>query len=466
MNLAIFQPVTDTRGGRSPFRHEVASLAAALRACGHSVTLTLIAAGDDAALAAAADGARPDLIFIHIESLAVDLAIRVAGVLAQVHGVPLVPFGPHASWRPDECLSLPGAEAVAIGPADLVAPAYVATRAGLDYLRTPGFWIKGETGVMRNPLPRPPDSAADSPLPARDLYPSDLLVDSAGFADVRVARGGEGGVPAAGDRGPAPAAAHTYWPPTAAWPVLHRPVESVVAEMFQMAEVLLDLGGFRIGNERWLSSPGWLGAFAERYARRVRLPLRTTLWAADVTPQAAAILARAGCEEARIPIGSGTALIRHDVLGLSITAGAAEAAFAALRGAGVRTVACVEIGTPYETPASLEQTVAFLRRLQPDRVEATLHYPAPGTPSDGVARENGWLVPDAAAAHLAGKPAVALPQLSEDDLVTACEELPYAVLRPGLAPLIRLSRRVRIGSRGTLYDWVVKPFLAPPVRPR
>jgi radical SAM superfamily enzyme YgiQ (UPF0313 family) len=243
-------------------------------------------------------------------------------------------------------------------------------------------------------------------------------------------------------------------------------VESVLVEMLQMADALLDLGGFRIDNQRWASSPPWLAAFAERYARQVGMPLRTTLHALDVSPQIAALLARAGCEEVRLPLGSGTTLIRNDVLGLNVSAEAAEAAFAALRTAGVRAVACVEIGTPYETPTSLEQTVEFLRRLDPDRVEAAMHYPAPGTPSDRIARENGWLVPDAAAAHLAGRPAVALPRLSADDLVTACEELPFAVLRPRIVPLIRLSRRVRIGNRGTLYELVVKPFLAPPIRRR
>jgi hypothetical protein len=474
MNLAILQPVPDARAARCPYRHDVAALAAALRARGHNVTLTILETCDESAVAAAAGGARPacqvvagrpDLVFLYIESLAADLAVRMAGVIAQVHGSPLVPFGPHASRRPDECLSLPGAEAVAIGPTDLVAPDYVATRAGLDYLRTPGFWIKCETGIMRNPLPRAPEPPADAPLPARDLYPSDRLVDPAGFAEVRVARGGEAGAATADAPAQTPPGG-PCWPPTAAWPVRHRPVESVILEMLQMADALLDLGGFRIDNERWASSLAWLAAFAERYARQVGMPLRTTLYAPDVSPQAAALLARAGCEEVRLPLGSGTALIRHDVLGLNVSAEAAEAAVAALRGAGVRAVACVEIGTPYETPTSLEQTVEFLRRLDPDRVEAAMHYPAPGTPSDRIARENGWLVPDPASAHLAGRPAVALPRLSADDLVTAREELPFAVLRPRIVPLIRLGRRVRIGNRGTLYDLVVKPFLAPPVRRR
>jgi hypothetical protein len=465
MNLAIFQPVPDARAARCPYRHDVAALAAALRARGHSVTLTILETCDESAVAAAAGGGRPDLVFIYIESLAADLAVRIAGAIAQVHGSPLVPFGPHASWRPDECLSLPGAEAVAVGPTDLVAPDYVATRAGLDYLRTPGFWIKCETGIMRNPLPRASEPPADAPLPARDLYPSDRLVDPAGFAEVRVARGGEAGAADPGAAAPG-APGRPCWPPTAAWPVQHRPVESVLVEMLQMADALLDLGGFRIGNERWASSPAWLAAFAERYARQVGMPLRTTLYAPDVSPQVAALLARAGCEEVRLPLGSGTTLIRNDVLGLNVSAAAAEAAVAALRGADVRAVACIEIGTPYETPTSLEQTVEFLRRLGPDRVEAAMHYPVPGTPSDRIARENGWLVPDAAAAHLAGRPAVALPRLSADDLVTACEELPFAILRPRIVPLIRLSRRVRIGNRGTLYELVVKPFLAPPMRRR
>ncbi|MGB2755115.1 MAG: hypothetical protein WBE00_08430, partial [Phycisphaerae bacterium] len=76
----------------------------------------------------------------------------------------------------------------------------------------------------------------------------------------------------------------------------------------------------------------------------------------------------------------------------------------------------------------------------------------------------GWLVGDPAAAYRDGRPALALPALSEDDLVTAREAIPYAVHRPRAAALIRLARRAKIGKGRTLYELVVKPFLGPPVR--
>jgi len=465
MNLAILQPAADARAAARPFRHDVAATAAALRACGHTVGLIVLDTCNEATLGPLISGLRPELIFIYVESLAADLAFRLAGLLSQIHRAPLVAFGPHASLKPDDCLSMTGAEAVAVGPADFVAPDYVASHASsLDYARTPGFWVKCETGVMRNPPPRPPESLAGRPAPARDLYLSDLLVDTAGFAEIVVSRGGESALAPPPKGSPAAPPLQTVWPTTAAWPVLHRPVDAVLAEVREMAALLMDMGGLRIGNVRWASSPQWLADFAARYPKEFRLPLRTTLHAADVTPQTAELLARARCEEVRIPIGSGSALIRNDVLGLGVSAEAAAAAFAALRAAGVPSVACIEIGAPYETPASLEQTVEFLRRVDPDRVEAALHYPVPGTPAHKVAHENGWLVPDPVAAHLAGRPSVALPRLSADDLITACEELPYAVLRPRIAPLIRLARRVRIGKRGTLHEVLLKPFLAPATR--
>ena len=461
MNLAIVQPVAGAWAKRFPYREDVAALGATLLAHGHKVTLTVLDTCDEVALAAAMTGSQPELIFIYVESPAADLAFRIAGALALLHRAPTLPFGPHAALKPDECLSMTGAEAVAISPADVTAPGYLAAgRNSLDYLRMPGFWVKCETGVMRNPPSRPPESLDHQPLPARELYFSDQVLDAAGMAYVRVARGGEGGAsPAATD----PHGAGT-WPMSGVWPVLHRPVESVIQEMLNLAEVQLDLGGFRIGNERWVSDAKWLAEFAPLYARKVAFPFRTTLHAPDITPEAAELLAVAKGGEVRVPVGSGSAMIRNDILGLHVTDDALAAAFAALRKAGVRSAASVEVGAPYETPASLQQTVEFLRRLDPDRVDAVLHYPVPGTPADKAARENGWLVPDPVAAHLAGKPAVALPRLSADDIITALESLPFAVLRPHIVPLIRLSRRVTIGKRGTLYDVAVKPFLAPPVR--
>jgi radical SAM superfamily enzyme YgiQ (UPF0313 family) len=315
---------------------------------------------------------------------------------------------------------------------------------------------------MRNPPPPPPASLDGEPRAARQLYQHENIFDAAGFAQVRVARGGEGGASLPAGT-PLPMSG---WPATAAWPVLFRSVDAVVAEMSQVAEEHFDLMGFRVGNDRWAGRPEWLGWFADAYSRQVGLPLRTTLHAPDLTAETARLLARAGCQEVRVPVGSGSAMIRNDILGLAFVDAAAEQAFEALRAAGVPTAACVEVGAPYETPASLDQTVDLLKRLRPDRVEAHLHYPVPGSPSDKVARENGWLVSDAAAAYLAGRPAVALPRLSAEALITFCEALPYAVLRPSTARLIRLARRVRIGSGRTLYELAVKPFTAPPVRRR
>ncbi|MGB2615388.1 MAG: hypothetical protein WBE06_11855, partial [Phycisphaerae bacterium] len=81
-----------------------------------------------------------------------------------------------------------------------------------------------------------------------------------------------------------------------------------------------------------------------------------------------------------------------------------------------------------------------------------------------AAQENGWLVGDPAAAYRAGRPALALPSLSDDDLITALEAIPYAVHRPRLAALIRLMRRAKIRRGRTLHELVLKPFLGPPVR--
>ena len=456
MHVLILQPVADAKTRRRPYRHEVALLGAALEAHGHTVRLLVLDASDESRRAgtAAISETLPGAVALYVESLAADLARQLAAQIRTVADAPLLAFGPHARLCPDEALSAGGIEAVAVGPADRSIPAYLEeTSPGLEHLKTPGLWVKCASGIMRNPPPPPPESLADEPAPARDLYLSDLVLDAAGFAEVRVARGGE---------------AQPEAPPTAvsaaAWPVLHRPVAAVLDEMHALAEEHLDLGGFRLGNRRWISAAAWLAEFADAYRRDVGLPLRTTLEPADVTDETAALLARAGCEEVLMEVGSGSTLIRSDILGLDASAETLRAAFAALRRARVPTAARVEIGAPYETPVSLEETLALLKRLDPDRVEAALHWPSPGTRAYAAAQENGWLVGDPAAAYRAGRPALALPSLSDDDLITALEAIPYAVHRPRLAALIRLMRRAKIRRGRTLHELVLKPFLGPPVR--
>jgi len=458
MRVLLVQLAADLDAQRNPYRHEVALLGAVLRARGHDASLLILESCDEAALDAALTGAAPDAVALYVESLSADLARRIADSLARITDAPLLLFGPHPARCPDDCLSMSGVQAVAISPADLAIPAYLdAPHEGLEQLKTPGLWIKCESGIMRNAPGRPPESLSDSPPPARDLYLSDLVLDSGGYAEVCVARGGETtGIPSS-PTGPPPQ-------PAAPWPVIHRPLRAILQEMFNLAEEHLDMAGFRITNPRWASAPEWLAKFADAYARDVALPFRTVLAPRDVTDAVAPLLARAGCEEVLIEVGSGSTLIRNDILGLEASAGDLVDAFAALRRAGVRSATRVEIGAPYETPASLDETLLMLNRLKPDRVEAVLHFPAPGTRAYAAARENGWLVGDPAAAYRAGRPALALPALSEDDLITARETVPYAVHHPRIAALIRLARRAKIGKGRTLFELVVKPFLGPPVR--
>ncbi|MEA3368043.1 MAG: radical SAM protein, partial [Planctomycetota bacterium] len=289
-------------------------------------------------------------------------------------------------------------------------------------------------------------------------------LDAAGFAPIVAARGGE---PAAGEPTadkPAGPAVPGPQPASPAWPLLHRPLEAVLREMHTVGQRQLDLGGWRIGNTRWAADAEWLAGFAGRYPREIGLPIRTTLHAADVTAETADLLARAGCEEVRLPLGSASHLIRTEALGMDVTPEQVEAAVAYLREAGVRSAVRVDVGSPYETDVTLEETANLLRRIGPDRVEARLHWPEPGSLSDNVAREHGWLAPDPSAAYLAGEPAVLPPSLPAEAILEARDLLPYRVLRPGIVPLLRLARRVRIPWKGTAYAWLVEPLLAPPVR--
>ncbi len=463
MDLAILHPVPDAAHAARAYRDEAALLGAYLHRDGHTVGLAVRTPGQSDALAAEMADARPDLVLMYAEGLSADAAVRAAGTVASSLGAPVVVFGPYARRCPDACLSLPGAEAVAVADGPRTVPAYLAGRdARVDSIRSPGMWVTCETGVMRNAAPPPPTSLGEEPLPLRGLYDSEQTLDAAGYAPIVAARGGEEAAAS-----PAPAEAAAMPMPSggpAPWPLLHRPLDAILQEMREVADAQLDLGGWRIGNTRWAADADWLAGFAGRYPRQVRLPFRTTLHAGDVTAETAGLLARAGADEVTLPLGSASHLIRTEALGMDVSSEEVAAAVAYLREAAIRAAVRVDVGAPYETPVTLDETVTLLREIDPDRVVARLHWPEPGTPADTVAREHGWLAPDPSAAYLAGQPAVRPPSLSVEAILEARDLLPYRVLRPRTVPLLRLSRRVKIPWKGTAWAHVVRPLLAPPVR--
>ncbi|NIA22492.1 MAG: hypothetical protein GWP05_11145, partial [Anaerolineaceae bacterium] len=169
------------------------------------------------------------------------------------------------------------------------------------------------------------------------------------------------------------------------------------------------------------------------------------------------LLKQAGCYEVELEVLSGSDFIRNDIFNLDLSDRQIIRAFAACREAGLKTRAMVQIGLPYDTVVTIEQTGKLLRRAGTDAVEVQVYYPLPGTKAYELCHENGWLSGRDAAAHFAGQSTLDMPGLDASTIKRYTTLLPHLVRHPKAWPALMKLERIHLGRR-SLAD-LVAPLL-------
>jgi radical SAM superfamily enzyme YgiQ (UPF0313 family) len=135
----------------------------------------------------------------------------------------------------------------------------------------------------------------------------------------------------------------------------------------------------------------WLEAFSQLYRSRVGLPFvgncRPELLDRDV----AHTLHEMGCRMVCFGIESGNEAINQKVLGRRLTQEQIRRAFDAAHEAGIKTVAYSILGCPFETRATLLDTVKLVAGLKSEIATSYVFYPFPGTRAHEMCKDAGFL---------------------------------------------------------------------------
>lgn len=139
-----------------------------------------------------------------------------------------------------------------------------------------------------------------------------------------------------------------------------------------------------------LKNPRWVESFCELYKMELRLPFYCNTRPETLTPHLAATLAGAGCAGIGIGLESGSERIRRDVLARPVSDASLIQAFAAARGAGLRTWSFNMVGIPGEQVEDVERTIALNEMVGADFVRVSIFTRYPGTPiSAGIDGNQG-----------------------------------------------------------------------------
>ena len=158
-----------------------------------------------------------------------------------------------------------------------------------------------------------------------------------------------------------------------------RSVESSLGEIRDALTQYENIGELEFLDDNLGLNKRWFKEFLTRYAREFSLPYRCHINPAVMNEEKATLLKESGCIALRMGIETGNEEFRMRVLERPISNAQIEKAFQACRKVGLKTLSFNIFGVPGETEATLEDTVAFNRAVQPDESIGAIFHPYPGT---------------------------------------------------------------------------------------
>ncbi len=247
-----------------------------------------------------------------------------------------------------------------------------------------------------------------------------------------------------------------------AGPLRRYSVPRIVAELRELAE-RWGLELYKFHDEDFCQKPvSYLRELAREYRRQVRLPFTAMANARTVTPEKAELLASMGCASVSLGFESGNLWLRREVLHRAETPEQIIAATRLLTGCGIRTSSFNMLGLPFETRATIMETVELNRAAEVTSPNANFFFPYAGSELHRISVEHGFFTPDETAVYRSDRPTLTLPGISAGELIALRERFAlYVKLPRALWPYLRRSERAdEVGAALTaelyrLYDEVV-----------
>lgn len=363
-------------------------VASMLRRGGHEVKLFVIGGRPERALEAIRAWA-PAAVCFSMLTGGHQRILEFARILKQGAAVTTVFGGPHPTFFP-EMIKLPWVDAVCRGEGEEAALEF-ADRLEAEGGRIPedvrNFWVKRGEEVIRNPVRPRNRSLDDLPFPARDLYTrlSPFLYHH-GIKHFVAHRGCPNRCTYCFND----AYNKMYREETGQSGIFFsRSPESIIEEIQDLRKkVPLRMVGFV--DDVFTLDRKWALAFAEAYARRVRLPFSINARFESLEEDVTAALAEAGLRLAYCGVESGDEYFRNQVMLRRMSEEQMAAAADRLRRHGVKLITENIVGLPGETYAAALRTLAVNQRIQPDVANASLFAPYPKLPLTAYAVERGF----------------------------------------------------------------------------
>lgn len=331
--------------------------------------------------------ARVGLVVLQTSTPTIEDDIETAGALkAGNPGLKVALVGPHVTIFDEEILrARPEIDFVARGEYDYtIRDLALCLKTGGDLSSIEGLSFRRNGGVVRNKA-RPLIEELDLlPFPAHHFLPVEKYYEPLfiGRPALRLIT----------SRGCPYKCTFCAWPEVMYGRRVRTRSPLNVADEIEFLKKRYGIKQFYFDDDTFIIDKRRVGAICDEIMRRgIKLPWDCLGRVDTVDLNLLQKMAKAGCAMIRYGVETSSQPILDNCKKGIKTEQVAQA-FRLTRQAGIRSHATVMFGLPGESPASIEATIEFILKLNPDYVQFSIATPYPGTEFYQEAAGKGWLI--------------------------------------------------------------------------
>ncbi|MBI4832834.1 MAG: B12-binding domain-containing radical SAM protein [Candidatus Lindowbacteria bacterium] len=410
-------------------------LSAVVKKAGHEVEVFLLEQSEKE-LARQVLDFRPTLIAFSCTTGIHKWAVSFASLLKQMHAVPTIFGGPHATFFP-ELIEQPSVDVICRGEGE-EAIVEIADKldAGKPFTDTLNCYVKSNGQVVRNDVRPLTDDLDSLPDPDRLLYRSKYKYLRKSVAAFMAGRGCPFRCSFCFNH-----AMQKLYQGRGRFVRLRSP-ERVINEI-EDAKDRLNLRTIYMQDDTFVLNRKWVKEFADLYHDRIGLPMLCLVRADQADEESIAALKRAGVKNIFFGIESGDETLRNETLKKGVTDEDIHRTAALLRKYGIRFRTYNMVGLPGETLQQALKTLRMNAEIKTDFPWCAIFHPFPGTELGEIAARSGLMMrsPEDAPPSFFKESILRLPQSHQS--VNLQKLFYYGVKFPRLIPFIERAIRLR-----------------------
>jgi anaerobic magnesium-protoporphyrin IX monomethyl ester cyclase len=354
--------------------------------------------------------------------------------------------GPYTSYYP-QAVERPEVDVVIRGEAEEALVDFLDTfDRGEDYTHLPNVWSKVNGAVLSNPVRSLETNLDKYPIPDRGIYYKYSILKNTTQKQFMSGRGCPHNCYFCFNQ-----EFRTMYGVKGRELLRRHSPGRMIAELAECKSKYLMKQVF-FNDDIFIYDPHWLEEFLPLYKKEINIPFICQVRANMVNEHNAELLGKHCCTHVAMGIESGNPRVRNEILGKNVSNEQILKAADTLHRHGIGIKAYNMLGGPSETLAEAFDTMELNAKAKIDFPWAAFYTPHPGTRTDAIAREMGYLDPSFTMEDMGKsifkKSLLKQPEIHLVERVQKC--FYFGVRYPKLIPLIKRLVHYNLGPIYTL----------------